>query len=120
MTTTSTTERRSRRWTLGALAASVAALVPPSMAPERAVAATSTMSETSETDAGSRPRPTSHIQRGTWEYALYDLQTVQATRYNSFFNQLGNDGWELVGMSAYTPIGSRDGAHVLVTFKRPK
>ncbi len=117
MTTTSTTERRSRRWTLGALAASVAALVPPSMAPERAVAATSA---TSETDAGSRPRPTSHIQRGKWEYALYDLQTVQATRYNSFFNQLGNDGWELVGMSAYTPIGSRDGAHVLVTFKRPK
>jgi len=117
MTTTSTTERRSRRWTLGALAASVAALVPPSMAPERAVAATST---TSETDAGSRPRPTSHIQRGKWEYALYDLQTVQATRYNAFFNQLGNDGWELVGMSAYTPIGSRDGAHVLVTFKRPK
>jgi len=117
MTTTSTTERRSRRWTLGALAASVAALVPPSMAPERAVAATST---TSETDVGSRPRPTSHTQRGKWEYALYDLQTVQATRYNAFFNQLGNDGWELVGMSAYTPIGSRDGAHVLVTFKRPK
>jgi len=111
------TERRSRRWTLGVLAAGLATLLPHDVAPERAVAATSA---TSATDAGSRPRPTSRTQRGRWEYALYDLQTVQATRYNSFFNQLGNDGWELVGMSAYTPIGSRDGEHVLATFKRPK
>ncbi len=103
-------ERPSRRWTLAALAGGLAALLPHYVAPERAFAAVP--------KSGPRPQPTSRSQRGRWEYALYDLQTYRATRYNTFFNQLGNDGWELVGMSSFTPVAAKDGEHVLVTFKR--
>jgi len=109
---TLSSEHPNRRWTLAALAGGLAALLPHDVASERALAAA----------PGSRPRPqpASRSQRGRWEYALYDLQTYQATRYNSFFNQLGNDGWELVGMSSFAPVAGKDGEHVLVTFKRPK
>ncbi len=100
--------RPSRRWTLAALAGGIAALLPGPGVPERALVA----------DAASHPRPASRGARGRWEYALYDLQTVQATRYNAFFNQLGNMGWELVGTSSFTPVASKDGEHILVTFKR--
>lgn len=110
--TTSTTERPSRRWTLGALTATLAALLPPSVAPDQVSAAGA--------ESKPQPQPASRSQRGRWEYALYDLQTYQATRYNTFFNQLGNDGWELVGISPFTPVASKDGEHVLVTFKRAK
>lgn len=123
---TLTDKRHSRRWTLAALAGGIAALLP-----WQSVGAAVADNPAADARGNLRPRPTPRsvgalqpgvrrTLRGKWEYALYDLQTIQATRYNGFFDQLGNDGWELVGMAPFTPIGSKDGAHVLVTFKRPK
>jgi hypothetical protein len=121
-----TDERHSRRRTLAALAGGLAALLP-----WRAVGGAVPDNPAADTrrNLPLRPIPRSRgaaqpavrrALRGKWEYALYDLQTVQATRYNAFFDELGNDDWELVSMAPFTPIGSKDGAHVLVTFKRPK
>lgn len=123
--TPSTDKRHSRRWTLITLAGGLAALLP-----WRSVGA-AVPDYPATVAQGNPPRPTPRslgavqptvrrARRGKWEYTLYDLQTIQATRYNGFFDELGNDGWELVSMAPFTPIGSKDGAHVLVTFKRPK
>ncbi len=62
--------------------------------------------------------PATRIQRGHWEYAVYQLQTYKAARYQSFFTQLGAQGWELVGQSAYASPGSQATDTLLVTFKR--
>jgi len=64
--------------------------------------------------------PATRIQRGHWEYAVYQLQTYKAARYQSFFTQLGAQGWELVGQSAYASPGSPAADVLLVTFKRPR
>lgn len=124
--TPSTDEQHSRRWTLAALVGGIAALLP-----WQPVGAAVADYPAASARRNPQPRPTPRsggasqpgvrrTLRGKWEYALYDLQTIQATRYNGFFDQLGNDGWELVGMAPFTPLGSKDGVHVLATFKRPK
>ncbi len=64
--------------------------------------------------------PATGAQRGHWEYAVYQLQTYKAARYQSFFTQLGAKGWELVGQSAYASPGSPATDTLLVTFKRPR
>ncbi len=64
--------------------------------------------------------PATGAQRGHWEYAVYQLQTYKAARYQSFFTQLGAKGWELVGQSVYASPGSPATDTLLVTFKRPR
>ncbi|MEZ0482995.1 DUF4177 domain-containing protein [Fibrella aquatica] len=61
-----------------------------------------------------------------WEYLSFDLRVSELSEFHDKLNELGDHGWELVGMESIEAksIGIFDSgastSSIVVVFKRPK